>query len=107
MLDLEKIREKLIVLDESDAKSIVMITAAHLALVNGGNGGYTSDKCVDTLIRLFNNIPEPDTLKRLKKPIENIFDKGNYKKVHITFGYPYLRPTLEESFFKMDSFYFR
>jgi hypothetical protein len=71
-----------------------------------GNGGYTSAKCVDTLIRLFNNIPEPDTLKRLKKPIENIFDKGNYKKVPITFGYPYLRPTLEESFFKMDSFYF-
>jgi hypothetical protein len=27
---------------------------------------------------------------------ENIFDKGNYKKVHITFGYPYLRPTLKE-----------
>lgn len=29
MLDLEKIREKIIALDESDAKSIVMMTAVY------------------------------------------------------------------------------
>ncbi|WP_084798012.1 DUF1835 domain-containing protein [Neobacillus mesonae] len=29
-------------------------------------------------------------------PNENIFDKGDYKKVHINFGYPYLRHTLKE-----------
>ncbi len=75
-------------------------------MVNGGKGGYSSDKYVATLITLFNNIPEPDTLKRLKKAIENIFDKGNYKKVHITFGYLYLRPTLEESFFQNGFFLF-
>ncbi|MFP5108674.1 DUF1835 domain-containing protein [Neobacillus sp. C211] len=29
-------------------------------------------------------------------PNENIFDKGDYKKVHINFGYPFLRHTLKE-----------
>jgi hypothetical protein len=31
-----------------------------------------------------------------KEPNENTFDKGNYKKVHINFGYPYLRHILKE-----------
>jgi hypothetical protein len=83
-----------------------MITAAHLALVNGGNGGYTSDKCVDTLIRLFNNIPEPDTLKRLKKPIENIFDKGNYKKSTYHFWIPIFKTNIRRIFFQNGFFLF-
>lgn len=67
MLDLDKTREKIIALDESSAKSILMITAANIEMVKGGNGGFTSDKCVEALIKLFNNIPEPDVLKSLKK----------------------------------------
>ncbi|MBE9914266.1 hypothetical protein G8C92_09510 [Paenibacillus donghaensis] len=59
MLDLEKTREKIIALIESDAKSILMLTAANIQMVRGGNGSFTSDNCVDTLIELFNSIPEP------------------------------------------------
>ncbi|AFM02362.1 MULTISPECIES: hypothetical protein [Desulfitobacterium] len=59
MLDLEKTREKIIALNESDAKSILMLTAANLQMVSNENGGFTSDNCVDTLIKLFNSIPEP------------------------------------------------
>ncbi|WP_121614205.1 hypothetical protein [Mesobacillus foraminis] len=64
MLDLDKTREKIIALDESSAKSILMITAAYLEMVKGGNGGFTSDKCVDSLLELFNNIPQLDEQKR-------------------------------------------
>ncbi len=42
------------------------------------------------LKEIYNHILYPED------PNENIFDKGNYKKVHITFGYPYLRQTLKE-----------
>jgi hypothetical protein len=73
MLDLDKTREKIIALDESSAKSILMITAANIEMVKGGKGGFTTDKCVDALIKLFNNIPEPEILKRLNKK------KGNEK----------------------------
>lgn len=59
MLDLEKTREKIIALNESDAKSILMLTAANIQMVKGGNGSFTSDNCVDELIRLYNSIPEP------------------------------------------------
>ncbi|MGG1679710.1 hypothetical protein ACIFOT_28915 [Neobacillus sp. NRS-1170] len=60
MLDLDKT-------EGSDAKSILMMTAAYVETVKEGNGNFTSDKCVDALIGLFNGIPEPDVLKRLKK----------------------------------------
>ncbi|MUT67342.1 hypothetical protein [Paenibacillus sp. NEAU-GSW1] len=59
MLDLEKTREKIIALNESDAKSILMLTAANIQMVNGGNGSFTSEACVNELIRLYNSIPEP------------------------------------------------
>ncbi|HWO97235.1 MAG TPA: hypothetical protein VNM45_13065 [Bacillus sp. (in: firmicutes)] len=39
MLDLDKIREKIIALDESDAKTVLMTTAAYVEMVRGGNGG--------------------------------------------------------------------
>ncbi|MGG0175187.1 DUF1835 domain-containing protein [Gottfriedia acidiceleris] len=42
------------------------------------------------LKEIYNHILYP------KDPNENIFEKSNYKKVHITFGYPYLRQTLKE-----------
>jgi hypothetical protein len=67
MLDLDKTREKIIALDESDAKSIVMMTASYLEMSKDGKGNFTSDKCVDELIKLLNNIPEPDVLKEMYK----------------------------------------
>lgn len=69
-MDLDKIREKIIALDESDAKSIVMLTAANLEMLEmakGGKGDFTSDKCADALIKLLNSIPEPDVLKEMYK----------------------------------------
>ena len=44
MLDLDKTREKIIALDESGAKTLLMITASYVEMVHGGNGGFTSDK---------------------------------------------------------------
>lgn len=71
MLDLDKTREKIIALDESGAKTLLMITASYVEMVHGGNGGFTNDKCVDALIKMFNSIPEQDTLLRLKKEKEH------------------------------------
>ncbi|MGM0924779.1 MAG: hypothetical protein ACQEWW_26950 [Bacillota bacterium] len=73
MLDLDKTREKIIALDESDAKSIVMMTAAYLEMAKSGKDDFTSEKCVDALIKILNNIPGPDVLKEMykKKQQEN------------------------------------
>lgn len=70
MLDLDKIREKIIALDESDAKNIVMLTASNLEMLvmtKNRKVDFTSDKCVDALIKLLNSIPEPDVLKEMYK----------------------------------------
>ncbi|MEW9669868.1 hypothetical protein [Ammoniphilus sp. 3BR4] len=67
MFDLDKTREKIIALDESDAKSIVMMTAAYLEMAKDEKGDFTSKKCVDALIKILNNIPEPDVLKEMYK----------------------------------------
>ncbi|AZV44340.1 hypothetical protein [Peribacillus asahii] len=67
MLDLDKTREKILALDESGAKTLLMITASYVEMVHGGNGGFTNDKCVDALIKMFNSIPEPDVLKEMYK----------------------------------------
>ncbi|EFV74828.1 hypothetical protein HMPREF1013_04854 [Bacillus sp. 2_A_57_CT2] len=73
MLDLEKIREKLIALDESDTKSIVMIIANYVDMVKNEKGDFTSEKFVDSVIKLLNKIPDPDVLKEMykKKQQEN------------------------------------
>lgn len=67
MLDLEKTREKIKALNESDAKSILMLTAAYIQMVKGGNGSFSSDNCVDELIKLYNSIPEPKSNKGIEK----------------------------------------
>lgn len=67
MFDLDKIREKIIALDETDAKNIVMLTVAYLDMVKHGKGGYTSENFVDELIKILNKIPEPDVLKEMYK----------------------------------------
>jgi hypothetical protein len=54
-------------------KSIEMMTAAYLEMAKDGKGDLTSDKCVDELIKILNNIPGPDALKEMykKKQQEN------------------------------------
>ncbi|MGF6949096.1 hypothetical protein QF028_001601 [Neobacillus sp. B4I6] len=71
MIDLMKIREKIIAMDESSAKTVLMTTVSYLDIVKNGNGGFTSDMCVDELIKMFNKIPEPDVLVRLKREKED------------------------------------
>ena len=75
MLDLDKTREKIIALDESDAKSIVMMSAAYLEMAKSGKGDFTSEKCVDELIKILNNIPGPDVLKEMYKKRMLYFNK--------------------------------
>lgn len=48
-------------------KSIEMMTAAYLEMAKDGKGDFTSDKCVDELIKILNNIPGPDVLKEIYK----------------------------------------
>jgi hypothetical protein len=67
MLNLNKTREKIIALDKSDAQSIIMMTAAYLEMAEDGESTFTSDKCVHQLIKLLNDIPEPDLLKEIYK----------------------------------------
>ncbi|MFK9092521.1 hypothetical protein [Bacillus salipaludis] len=71
MIDLMKIREKIIAMDESSAKTVLMTTVSYLDIVKNGNGGFISDMCVDALIKMFNRIPEPDVLVRLKREKED------------------------------------
>jgi hypothetical protein len=40
-------------------------------MIHGGNGGFTSDKCVDALIQMFNKIPEPNALLKIKRNKEH------------------------------------
>ncbi|WP_312354456.1 DUF1835 domain-containing protein [Aminipila sp.] len=74
---MKKIRKKIIALNESDAKSVLMLTAANIYRVNSGNGSFTSDNCIDDLIRLYNSIPEPQA---------NIEKNTHYKTIHIVFS---------------------
>lgn len=45
-------------------KIIEMMTAANLEMAKDGKGDFTSDKCVDELIKILNNIPGSDVYKR-------------------------------------------
>jgi hypothetical protein len=74
---MKKIRKKIIALNESDAKSVLMLTATNIYRVNSGNGSFTSDICIDELIRLYNSIPEPQA---------NIEKNTHYKTIHIVFS---------------------
>ncbi|WLR51906.1 hypothetical protein LC040_03060 [Bacillus tianshenii] len=59
MIDLEKMKERIASLSESDAKSVLMITYANLQMVKTGNGSFTNEDCVDQLLELYQSIPEP------------------------------------------------
>ncbi|KGP72820.1 hypothetical protein [Pontibacillus yanchengensis] len=62
MVDLEDMRNRIKSLNESDAKSLAMLTYANLQMVKTGNGRFTSEECVDQLLKLFTSIPEhPET----------------------------------------------
>ncbi len=58
MFDLEKIRAGIITLDESDAKSILMLTAANIEMVKNGDGRLSSNECIDQLVKIYNTIPK-------------------------------------------------
>lgn len=60
MIDLEEMKKRITALDESNAKSALMITYANLQMVKTGNGQFTSDECVDQLLKFFASIPAPE-----------------------------------------------
>lgn len=80
MSDVEKmtkIRKKISALNESDAKSVLMLTAANLYRVSGEDGSFTSEDCIEELTRLYNSIPEPQA---------DIEKNTHYKTIHIVFS---------------------
>lgn len=63
MFDLDKIRTAILSLDEADAKSILMLTAANIANVKSSNGNFSSEQCIDQLVRLYSAIPQMSNKK--------------------------------------------
>lgn len=58
MLEIEKIREKLINLDEADAKSLLMIIYARLDTAINGNGGYNvAEETLKDLFDIYKKLP--------------------------------------------------
>ena len=58
MLEIEKIREKLINLDEADAKSLLMIIYARLDTAINGNGGYkVVEETLKDLFDIYQKLP--------------------------------------------------
>ncbi|WP_377887584.1 hypothetical protein [Alkalihalobacillus sp. R86527] len=60
MNSLEEMKKRITALDESDAKSALMITYANLQMVKTGNGQFTSEECINQLLNFFASIPEPE-----------------------------------------------
>ncbi|WP_040225023.1 hypothetical protein [Bhargavaea cecembensis] len=61
MDELEKvkeIRERIIGLNESDAKGLLMLTVANVFRVDSGNGTFTSGICIEELKKLYTSIPK-------------------------------------------------
>ncbi|WP_416150054.1 hypothetical protein ACM26V_03375 [Salipaludibacillus sp. HK11] len=78
MLDLDKIREKIITLDDSDAKSIIMMIAAYLEMADDEESTFTSDKCVHQLTKLLNDILNQIYLKRCIRKNNKKINKKNH-----------------------------
>ncbi|AEG58877.1 hypothetical protein [Desulforamulus ruminis] len=58
MLQIEKIREKVINLDEADAKSLLMIIYARLDTAINGNGGYkVVEETLKDLFDIYQKLP--------------------------------------------------
>ncbi len=58
MFDLDSIRTAIMNLDEADAKSILMLTAANIATAKTSDGRFSSDECIEQLVRLYSTIPK-------------------------------------------------
>jgi hypothetical protein len=75
-------------LPEQEVRSYLQLILFRIGMLEERD--YSLVEFSKDLKEIYNYILYPEYLN------ENIFDKGNYKKVHITFGYPYLRQTLKE-----------
>ncbi|MEK4537094.1 DUF1835 domain-containing protein [Peribacillus sp. FSL K6-1552] len=85
ILDIKKIVKDL---PEQEVKLYLQIILLKIGLLEDKENSlveFTND-----LKEIYNKILNP------KDKNQNTFDKGNYQKVHIQFGYPYLRQTLKE-----------
>ncbi|MGE6721390.1 DUF1835 domain-containing protein [Peribacillus frigoritolerans] len=85
ILDIKKIVKDL---PEEEVKLYLQFILFKIGLLEDKENSlveFTND-----LKEIYNQILNP------KDKYQNTFDKGNYQKVHIQFGYPYLRQTLKE-----------
>lgn len=57
-MHMETVRNKILSLSESEAKSILMLIAANVDMVRGSEGGMTSEQCLEEIRRIFERIPE-------------------------------------------------
>ncbi|QPA31464.1 hypothetical protein [Thermaerobacillus caldiproteolyticus] len=66
MLELEKIKEKITQLDESEAKSLLMIIYAKLdTAINGTGGDEFIKKTIIDLFDIYKKLPDKKELKNL------------------------------------------
>ncbi|MBT2700887.1 DUF1835 domain-containing protein [Bacillus sp. ISL-40] len=87
-MDIFEIKNIVKDLPEQEVRSYLQLILFRIGMLEERD--YSLVEFSKDLKEIYNYILYPEYLN------ENIFDKGNYKKVHITFGYPYLRQTLKE-----------
>ena len=85
IFDIKKIVKDL---PEQEVRSYLQFILFRIGLLEDSE--YSLVEFSKDLKEFYNEILNP------KDPNENTFEKGNYKKVHIQFGYPYLRQILKE-----------
>ncbi|MEH7378729.1 DUF1835 domain-containing protein, partial [Neobacillus drentensis] len=97
-MDIFDIKQIVKDLPEEEVRSCLQFILFRIALLEDTENSlvdFTND-----LKEIYNEILYP------KDPNQNPFDKGIYKKVHIQFGYPYLRQTLKELNLHEEEFIF-
>jgi hypothetical protein len=57
---LEKVREKIKALSESEAKSMLMLIAAKVNMVSTGDGSFTRERCIEEIEKMFQQMPLPE-----------------------------------------------
>lgn len=57
-MHLATVRNKIRSLSESEAKSILMLIAANVDMVCSGDGGMTSEQCLEEIHGIFERLPE-------------------------------------------------
>ncbi len=87
-MDIFDIKNKVKDLPEREVRSYLQIILFKIGLLEDKE--YSLIEFSNDLKKIYNHIINPEDHNTIN------FDKGNYKKVHILFGYPFLKQTLKE-----------